>query len=150
MATQSRMPSGPLADAAHARVALAARVRAPLWYLLLVGALVAQHVAVQGVADLDWTLPSGVLLLLGCSAAWLGWRYQMGVTIYPAAGWRSLLALGAWSLSAFGCIAVAAASREWQIVVASALVAFAASVALGRVWAAALRDDLVHPGRWSS
>lgn len=149
MENQSSTPPAQLTDATHARAALAARVQTPLWCLVLVGFLVAQHVMVQGLTDLNWTLPSGALLLLGSAATWLAWRHQIGVTINPAAGWRSVLALGAWSLSAFGCIQVAATSRDWPIVVASALVALAASIAFGWVWAAALRDDLTHPGRWS-
>ncbi len=114
------------------------------------GLLAALHVLAQGESNLSWTLPSGVLLFGGSAAAWLLWRREMGVTVWPAAGWRSLLALGAWSLGVMPCAWAAAASRETPVVAAAAVAVLVVTMALGRAWAAALRSDLARPDGWTA
>lgn len=140
----------PLADVDAARTALAARMAMPPWYGPLAGLLAAQHVLLQGVDGGAWTLPSGLLLVGGCALLWLVWRRCTGVTVWPAAGWRSLLGLGAWSLVVGACVWAAAASRQEPVVVAAAVAVLVASVVLGRVWATALREDVGRLDGWSS
>lgn len=132
----------------EARAAVAARVVAPWWYLPLMGLLAAQHVLVQGASDLNWTLPSGLLLVVGSAAAWLHWRRAMGITVWPAAGWRSLVALNAWSLGIGLCVWGAALSRTDPLVVAAGLAALVVTALLGRAWEAALRGDLARSDGW--
>jgi hypothetical protein len=130
-------------DTVAARARLASRVISPAWLHPATGALVAQHVLVQGVPDLNWTLPSGVVLIVGCAVLWLTWRSSIGITVPAWAGSRSLLALAARSLQALFCVWWAAVSRDdTVVVVAAAVVAFIGSIPLGRVYDRALRRDL--------
>lgn len=138
-----------LVEVDEGRATLSARVVSPRWYLPLMGLLAAQHVLVQGAADVNWTLPSGLLLIVGSAGAWLLWRGAMGITVWPVAGWRSALALGTWSLGIGFYVWTAALSREGPVVVAAAIAALVVTAPLGRVWETALRGDLARVDGWA-
>jgi hypothetical protein len=133
---------GSLAAVDDAIGSLAARISAPRWYHWGIGALVAQHVVVQGVDDRIWTLPSGALLVVGCAILWLAWRTHLGLTIGAWEGWRSALALGCRSLLALTCVWTAARWPQQGLVLGAAAVALVGSVWLGRRYDRAIAADL--------
>jgi hypothetical protein len=53
---------------ARARADVADRLVTPWWYHPILGVLIAQHALVQGFDNRNWTLPSALVLVIGCVA----------------------------------------------------------------------------------
>lgn len=106
--------------------------------------LVAQQALVQGVTNRNrnWTLPSALLLLGGCVVLVLACRRATGLSVATPTGPRSRALLALRILVALVCIWVAALAGSMWVAAAAAVVVFAATLALGRRYDRALRDDL--------
>ena len=130
-------------DEVHsARATLAGRFVTPWWYHVVLGVLVAQHALVQGVDNRNWTLPSALVLLGGCVAIVAGSRRATGLSVTTPAGPRSRGVMAARVLVALACIWAAALSSDLWVAAGAAVLVFAATVALGRRYDLAVRDDL--------
>lgn len=135
-----------LDEVERARANLAGRLVTPVWYHVALGLLVAQHAVVQGIDNRNWTLPSAVLLLGGCAVIVVACRRVTGLSVTRPTGSRSRGILGLRVLVALTCIWVAALSSDLRVAAAAAVLVFGATVALGRRYDAALREDLHDTG----
>jgi len=135
-----------LHEVARARAILADRLVTPWWYHPVLGLLVAQHALVQGLDNRNWTLPSALLLLAGCVALVVACRRVTGLSVTTPTGPRSRRLLALRVLVALACIWAAALASDLRVAAAAAVLVFVATVALGRRYDAALRDDLHDTG----
>ena len=131
----------------RARAALAGRAVTPWWYHPALAVLVAQHVLVQGADDRDWTLPSALLLVGGAVVLVAACRRTIGLSPATPTGPRSRNLLAFRVMVAVACIWAAALTHDLRVAAAGTLVAFIASIALGRRYDIALRADLLDSSK---
>lgn len=143
MATD-RDASDALDEITHARMKISTRVAKPWWFHAMLGLLVGQHALVQGLDNRNWRLPSFLILIGGAAVLVLVSRAVTGVSVATPSGPRSRNLMGLRVLVAVACIWTAALVGNLGFAVTAALVAAAATFALGRHYDATLRDELAQ------